>query len=102
MSINPQYALALSLKSSKSNPKVVPFLKGNHVAVLLNPKSTSVFKKGVEYGRFAVIDGERKLVRYIVFRLDSEYGDFRLHNHDMTSFLIEGVCLESTRTPLKY
>lgn len=77
MAARPIFALALSLES-KATPKIVPAselhcLKPNNVAVPMEPKSSTDFEKGREYGRFVVLDGKRKLVRYVIFRMDCEY-----------------------------
>lgn len=48
--------------------------------------------KGQEYGRFVVVDGHRKLVRYIIFRLDCEFDDIRVLNNVITSYWIAGLC----------
>lgn len=90
------YALALSLEA-KANPKVIPVeelyvLKANNDAISLSPKSRSDFDKGQEYGRFVVVDGHRKLVRYIIFRLDCEYDDIRVLSNVITSYWIAGLC----------
>ena len=71
------HALVLSLAKKGENTKIVKVeeffdLKPGHVAVRLDRKSCLKFKKGVEYGRQKVIDGELMMVRHRIFEVNGE------------------------------